>query len=122
MVHKIIFCVMGNGYSYKLFPVINILIEGFYAIQEYERKRDVKRRERQLYHLRHTRDYEALEVPLGASKAEVKKAYKKLAMKWHPDKHKDNEEEAKARFQEIQRAYQSLMSTDEDQRVEQIGT
>eukprot|EP00803_Ostreobium_quekettii_P008602 evm.model.scf_931.6 EVM.evm.TU.scf_931.6 scf_931:45254-50483(-) len=89
--------------------------------KEYERKRDNKRRERQLYHLRHTRDYEALGVPIGSSKADVKRAYKKLAVRWHPDKHPDDVEGAKAKFQEIQRAYQSLMTTDEDEKVEQIG-
>ena len=92
------------------------------GLQEYEQKRDAKRRERQLYHLLHTRDYEALGVPIGSSKADIKKAYKKLAIQWHPDKHRDNEEAAKAKFQEIQQAYQNLMTTDEDERVEQIGT
>lgn len=36
-------------------------------------------RDRQLYHLRHTRDYEALGIPIGASKAEARKAYRDLA-------------------------------------------
>lgn len=45
-------------------------------MQEYERKREQKRRERQLYHLRHARDYEALDLPMGAAKDEVKKAYR----------------------------------------------
>ena len=40
---------------------------------------------------------------------------------WHPDKHPENVEEAKQRFQEIQRAYDSLMTTDEDTRVEALG-
>lgn len=39
----------------------------------------------------HTQDYEILEVAMGASKADVKKAYRKLAMQWHPDKHPDNQ-------------------------------
>lgn len=36
-------------------------------------------RDRQLYHLRHTRDYEALGIPIGSSKAEARKAYRDLA-------------------------------------------
>jgi len=33
--------------------------------KEYERKRDAKHRDRQLYHMRHTNDYEALGIPIG---------------------------------------------------------
>lgn len=88
--------------------------------KEYEKKKDEKRRDRQLYHMRHTHDYEALEVPLGASKADIKKAFRLLAKKWHPDKHPDNQEEAKTRFQAIQKAFESLMSTDEDARIEAL--
>lgn len=41
-------------------------------------------------------------------------------MQWHPDKHPTNQEEAKARFQAISEAYNNLMSTSEDDRVEQL--
>jgi hypothetical protein len=44
--------------------------------KEYDRKRDQKRRDRQLYHLRHSRDYEILGLPLGASKIDIKKAFR----------------------------------------------
>ena len=41
---------------------------------------------------------------------------------WHPDKHQGGDLDAVvAKFQEIQRAYESLMSTDEDARVEALG-
>jgi DnaJ-class molecular chaperone len=43
-----------------------------------------------------------------------------LAMKWHPDKHPDNQEEAKQKFQAIHQAYESLMTTDEDATVEAL--
>lgn len=52
----------------------------------YEKKKEDKRAQRQIYHLRHARDYEILEVPMGTSKADVKVAFRKLALKWHPDK------------------------------------
>jgi len=39
--------------------------------KEYEKKKDEKRRDRQLYHMRHTHDYEELELPLGASKVRL---------------------------------------------------
>eukprot|EP00210_Caulerpa_lentillifera_P003093 g2955.t1 len=90
--------------------------------REYEKKRASKIRDRQIYHLRHARDYETLGLPLGASKVEAKKAYRKLAVQWHPDKYTGNDKEfAQKKFLEIQQAYQNLMSTDEDQRVEQLA-
>ena len=52
----------------------------------YARKREDKAAQRQIYHLRHARDYEVLGLPLGASRADVKVAFRKLALKWHPDK------------------------------------
>lgn len=54
--------------------------------KEYEKKKEEKRAQRQIYHLRHARDYEALGVPLGTPKADIKVAFRKLAMIWHPDK------------------------------------
>jgi len=89
--------------------------------QQAERKREAKARDRQMYHLRHTRDYEALEVPIGSDKATIKKAYRNLAKIWHPDKHPDNQEEAKIKFQEIARAFESLMTTDEDAQILSLG-
>jgi curved DNA-binding protein CbpA len=41
-------------------------------------------------------------------------------VQWHPDKHPADAEEAKKRFQAISEAYNNLMSTSEDDRVEQL--
>lgn len=89
-------------------------------VQEYDKKKDEKRRNRQIYLMRHARDYEMLEVPVGTPKTELKAAYRKLALKWHPDRHPKNPEEAKARFQEISKAFELLMSTDEEVAVKAI--
>jgi hypothetical protein len=86
----------------------------------YEKKKEDKRAQRQLYYLRHSKDYEALGVPLGTSKADVKVAFRKLALIWHPDKNPNNRDEAEARFQEISKAYDSLMATDEDREELQL--
>ncbi len=43
-----------------------------------------------------------------ASKSEIKKAYRELALKWHPDKNTDNVEEAERMFQDIGEAYEVL--------------
>ena len=52
--------------------------------------------------------YEVLGLKKSATEAEIRKAYKKLAMKWHPDKNRNNQAEAEARFKEISEAYQVL--------------
>lgn len=53
------------------------------------------------------RDYYAiLGVDRNATADELKKAYRKNAMKWHPDKNPDNKEQAEKKFQEIAEAYQ----------------
>ncbi|XP_072996450.1 dnaJ protein P58IPK homolog B isoform X1 [Typha latifolia] len=59
--------------------------------------------------------YKILEVSKTSSAAEIKRAYKKLALKWHPDKNVDNREEAEAKFQDIAAAYEVL--GDEERRV-----
>ncbi|XP_056642479.1 dnaJ homolog subfamily B member 6 isoform X1 [Diorhabda carinulata] len=52
--------------------------------------------------------YRVLEVLKTATTAEIKKAYRKLALKWHPDKNPDNLEEATKKFKEISEAYEVL--------------
>jgi len=53
--------------------------------------------------------YSILGLANNATKDDVKKAYKKLAKKWHPDKNPDNQEEATRRFKEVSEAYQVLV-------------
>lgn len=55
--------------------------------------------------------YKILGVSKTASISEIKKAYKKLALQWHPDKNVDNREEAEAKFREIAAAYEVIASS-----------
>ncbi|XP_066247659.1 dnaJ homolog subfamily B member 6-like isoform X1 [Euwallacea similis] len=52
--------------------------------------------------------YRVLEVPKHATTVEIKKAYRKLALRWHPDKNTDNVDEATKKFKEISEAYEVL--------------
>ena len=56
--------------------------------------------------------YKILELNTSASKDDIKRAYRRLAMKWHPDKNQDNKEEAEKRFKEISEAYDVLSNPD----------
>ena len=52
--------------------------------------------------------YEVLELQKGATPDEIKKAYRKLAKKYHPDLNPDNKEEAGVKFKEVNEAYEVL--------------
>ena len=60
-----------------------------------------------LFHFRFCRRdfYTILGVPRDANKNQIKRAYRKLAMKWHPDKNKDDPQ-AQERFQDLSAAYE----------------
>ena len=69
----------------------------------------------------HKRDYyEVLGVSRGASEAEIKKAYRKLAKENHPDLH-PGDKEAEARFKEVNEAYEVLSDADKKARYDQYG-
>ncbi|MBO6607144.1 molecular chaperone DnaJ [Psychroserpens sp.] len=64
--------------------------------------------------------YEVLGVDKNASAAEIKKAYRKMALKFHPDKNPDDKE-AEAKFKEAAEAYEVLSNADKKARYDQFG-
>lgn len=64
--------------------------------------------------------YEVLGVSKGASEAEIKKAYRKMAIKYHPDKNPDDAS-AEDKFKEAAEAYEVLSNSDKRQRYDQFG-
>src|SRR6185436_17533556 len=64
--------------------------------------------------------YETLGVSKTASEDEIKKAFRKLARKYHPDVAKDKKE-AEARFKEINEAYEVLSDREKRKRYVQLG-
>lgn len=65
--------------------------------------------------------YDILGVTKGASADEIKKAYRKQALEWHPDRHKDDKEAAERRFKEINQAYQVLSDSEKRDAYDQFG-
>ena len=65
--------------------------------------------------------YDILGVAKSASEAEIKKAYKKLAMQYHPDRNK-GDKKAEAKFKEINEAYQTLSDTTKKKNYDQFGS
>ncbi len=65
--------------------------------------------------------YDILGVSKSASEAEIKKAYKKKAMEYHPDRNKWDKT-AEKKFKEINEAYQTLSDTAKKQNYDQFGS
>ena len=64
--------------------------------------------------------YEILGVDKNATGAEIKKAYRKKAIEFHPDKNPDNKE-AETKFKEAAEAYEILSNQDKKARYDQFG-
>jgi len=64
--------------------------------------------------------YKVLDVPRNATEAEIKKAYRRLAMKYHPDRN-PNDREAEERFKEAKEAYEVLSEANKRAVYDQYG-
>ena len=64
--------------------------------------------------------YEVLGVSKSADESTIKKAYRKIAMKYHPDRNPDNNE-AEEKFKEAAEAYEVLSDGDKKARYDRFG-
>ncbi|XP_027335396.1 dnaJ homolog subfamily B member 1 isoform X2 [Abrus precatorius] len=65
--------------------------------------------------------YKILQVDRNAKDDDLKKAYRKLAMKWHPDKNPNSKKEAEAKFKQISEAYDVLSDPQKRAVYDQYG-
>ncbi|CAB1349478.1 unnamed protein product [Coregonus sp. 'balchen'] len=68
-----------------------------------------------------TEYYQILGVQRNASAEDIKKAYRKLALKWHPDKNPDNKEDAERKFKELSEAYEVLSDANKKTQYDRYG-
>lgn len=66
--------------------------------------------------------YKILELNKDASMEEIKKSYRKLALKYHPDKNKDNKEFYEEKFKDISEAYQILGDSNKRYKYDNLGS
>ncbi|EPL6455469.1 MULTISPECIES: molecular chaperone DnaJ [Providencia] len=65
--------------------------------------------------------YQVLELEKNASEKDIKRAYKRLAMKYHPDRNQDNKDESEEKFKEIKEAYEVLSDEQKRAAYDQYG-
>ncbi|XP_076039124.1 dnaJ heat shock protein family (Hsp40) member B6 mrj [Oratosquilla oratoria] len=65
--------------------------------------------------------YKVLEIGRTATNSDIKKAYRRLALKWHPDKNPDNQDDATKKFKEISEAYEVLSDEKKRKIYDQYG-
>ncbi len=65
--------------------------------------------------------YEVLGIPRNAEEGEIKRAYRRLAKKYHPDMNKDNKEQAAEKFKEASEAYEVLMDREKRTAYDRFG-
>ena len=68
-----------------------------------------------------TKLYDVLGVSSNADADTIKKSYRKKALKYHPDRNKDNKEEAERKFKELSHAYEILSDSDKRSTYDSFG-
>lgn len=65
--------------------------------------------------------YEVLQVPRTATEDDIRKGYRRQALRWHPDKNPDNKKEAEETFKLVSEAYEVLSNKDKRQIYDRYG-
>lgn len=65
--------------------------------------------------------YKILNIPTNADQNTIKKAFRKLSLKWHPDRNLTNNKEATKKFQEISKAYSILSDPEKKMKYDRFG-
>ncbi|CAL5345022.1 unnamed protein product [Camellia sinensis] len=110
---------LSNKHKHKHKPERYIQSQSFSSSRT--RKKEEQEKEKEITGEMGVDYYKILQVDKSAKDDDLKKAYRKLAMKWHPDKNPNNKKEAEAKFKQISEAYEVLSDPQKRAIYDQYG-
>ena len=121
-----IYCEKYNSFNKQVIDKIDNEMKNYF---EKSKKRQQKKQQQQnqqqpkqkQQQINNTEYYNILEISVDADSTTIKKAYRKLAMKWHPDKNPNNVIEAQTKFQKILEVYNVLFDSKKREIYDKYG-
>ena len=122
-----VYCKKYNNFNKEVIDKIDNKMKDYYEkSMKRQQKRQQQKQQQQSeqqeqQQINNTEYYNILEISQDADSTTIKKAYRKLAMKWHPDKNPNNVIEAQTKFQKILEVYNVLFDSKKREIYDKYG-